>query len=504
MAMTDVKQVEKIVQNARTAFRSGKTQSVDFRQQQLRALLKLTRDHEKEICDAIFKDLHKPYEEALVSEVAFLRNELIAAIQELPQWSKPERVKKPFLHQFDECMIRPEPLGTVLVMGAWNYPFQLLLSPVVGAIAAGNCVIMKPSEISPNTASIVAELIPKYLDNDCYPVIYGGLDVSKATLEQRFDHIFYTGGSAVGKIVMEAASKHLTPVILELGGKSPCIVDDNCNIDVAAQRIAWGKYINSGQTCIAPDYVLCTKAVQPKLVQELKRSIEKFYGEDPKKSADFCRMISLRHLKRVAGLIDENKVAVGGEVDENDKFISPTVVTDVKPEDAIMQEEIFGPVLPIVPVANVDEAIELVNSREKPLALYVFSNQKSFLDKVIQNTTSGGCLANDTLMHISLSTLPFGGVGYSGMGAYHGKYTFDAFSHKRSVMVRKLNMESLNDLRYPPYSAKKIKYLAPLLFKSEKKNHYFLKVLIVGVLMGLMYKVFLNSSSISSYFSKWN
>ncbi|XP_018883134.4 aldehyde dehydrogenase, dimeric NADP-preferring isoform X1 [Gorilla gorilla gorilla] len=320
--------------------------------------------------------------------------------------------------------------------------------------SAGNAVVLKPSELSENMASLLATIIPQYLDKDLYPVINGGVPETTELLKERFDHILYTGSTGVGKIIMTAAAKHLTPVTLELGGKSPCYVDKNCDLDVACRRIAWGKFMNSGQTCVAPDYILCDPSIQNQIVEKLKKSLKEFYGEDAKKSRDYGRIISARHFQRVMGLIEGQKVAYGGTGDAATRYIAPTILTDVDPQSPVMQEEIFGPVLPIVCVRSLEEAIQFINQREKPLALYIFSSNDKVIKKMIAETSSGGVAANDVIVHITLHSLPFGGVGNSGMGSYHGKKSFETFSHRRSCLVRPLMNDEGLKVRYPPSPAK--------------------------------------------------
>ncbi|NWI26836.1 AL3A2 dehydrogenase, partial [Sula dactylatra] len=451
-----MEKMQQVVGRARAAFNSGRCHSLEFRMQQLKALEQMMQEKEKEILAAIKADLHKSEPNAYSHELLCVMRDLVMAIDKLPSWAAPRPVKRDLMTMRDEVYVFPEPLGVVLIIGAWNYPFLLVMQPLIGAIAAGNAVVMKPSEISENTARVVADLLPQYLDRELYPVVTGGVPETTELLKQRFDHILYTGNSTVGKIVMAAAAKHLTPITLELGGKSPCYIDKDCDLAVACRRITWGKYLNCGQTCIAPDYILCDPSIQSKVVENIKVTLQELYGEDVKKSPDYERIINKRHFKRILGLLEGQKIAHGGEADEASCFIAPTILTDVSPASKVMEEEIFGPVLPILPVKSVDEAIEFINSREKPLALYVFSNNKKLIKRVISETSSGGFVANDVIMHFFLSALPFGGVGNSGMGAYHGKHSFETFSHHRSCLIKDLKMEVINKLRYPPGSQKKV------------------------------------------------
>ncbi|KAJ8929821.1 hypothetical protein NQ314_017419 [Rhamnusium bicolor] len=353
-----------------------------------------------------------------------------------------------------QVFIYPEPYGVVLIIGPWNYPFMILISPLIGAIAAGNCVILKPSEIAPNTAQLVEKLVPKYLDTNCYHVINGGVPETTQLLEQRFDYIFYTGNSNVGKIVHKAASNYLTPVTLELGGKSPVYLDETADIDLAAARILWGKCINAGQSCIAPDYVLCSKEIERKFIEASKKKIREWFGENVKESSDFGRIINENHFQRIVKLLEGTQIAVGGNYDAKELFIEPTIIQGVKPTDPIMQEEIFGPLLPIVNFENAYDALNFINDREKPLALYLFSNNNNIHDLILKNTSSGNLVVNDTMMHFSCDSLPFGGVGNSGIGVCHGKFSFDTFSHGKGTLIKNLNKisEYINAPRYAPYT----------------------------------------------------
>ncbi|KAM4843431.1 aldehyde dehydrogenase, dimeric NADP-preferring [Thomomys bottae] len=375
-------------------------------------------------------------------------------IKKLPEWAADKPVEKTRQTHQDETYIHSEPLGVVLIIGTWNYPFNLTIQPMVGAIAAGNAVVLKPSEVSENMANLLATIIPQYLDKDLYLVITGSIPETTEVLAQRFDHILYTGSPGVGKIVMAAAAKHLTPVTLELGGKSPCYVDKDCDLEVACRRIAWGKFMNSGQTCVAPDYILCDPSIQNQIVEKLKKSLREFYGENAKQSHDYGRIINDQHFQRVISLIEGQKVAHGGTWDAASRYIAPTILMDVDPQSPVMQEEIFGPVMPIVCVRSLEEAIQFINQREKPLALYVFSNNDKVIKKMIAETSSGGVTANDVIVHITVNSLPFGGVGNSGMGAYHGKKSFETFSHCRSCLVRSLRNDEVHRARYPPSPAK--------------------------------------------------
>nr|XP_015223297.1 PREDICTED: fatty aldehyde dehydrogenase-like [Lepisosteus oculatus] len=453
------------VDRARTAFLTGRSRPLEFRVRQLKALQRFITEREKEIAAALKKDLNKSQFATPLYELMGLEAEIALTLERLAEWAAPRPVEKTLLTLSDQVYIQPEPLGVVLVIGAWNYPMAVTIQPLIGAIAAGNAAVLKPSEVSTHTAKMMEDLLPLYLDKEMYPVVTGGVPETQELLRQRFDHIFYTGNSTVGKLVMEAAARHLTPVTLELGGKSPCYIDKACDLSVACRRITWGKFVNCGQTCIAPDYILCDPSIQDRVVEEIKKSLKEFYGDDPKTSQDYGRIINQRHFKRILSLLEGCTVVLGGEHDESQCYIAPTVLKDVTPQSKVMQEEIFGPVLPILSAGSVDEAIRFINEREKPLALYVFSLDNKLIKKVIAETSSGGVTANDCLLHYSVSALPFGGVGNSGMGCYHGKHSFDQLSHLRACLIKSLSMEGMNKLRYPPHSADKVRWARILILK---------------------------------------
>lgn len=460
-------QYSKRLNELRRAFRLGKTKPLSYRTLQLKALDKFLVDYEASLIQALKEDLNKNKFESVLFEIQFTRNEIKGTLMDLSKWVKPEKTPKNVMLIMDQAMVHSEPYGVALVIGAWNYPLQLTLCPLIGAIAAGNCAVLKPSEHAPATAKVIEELVPKYLDPECFMVVSGGVKESSELLEERFDYIFYTGSINVGKIIYAAAQKHLTPITLELGGKSPLFLDETVDMDVACRRVIWGKYVNAGQTCVAPDYVLCQSSVYGPFVETCKRIIKEFYSDNPKASADLGRIVNANHVRRIAKLLEGANVAFGGEVDIDNKYIAPTLLTDVVHDDPIMREEIFGPVLPILRVSNVDEAIQFINEREKPLTLYVFSKDQRVIDRFIHETSSGSICANDTLVHLSIDTLPFGGVGSSGMGRYHGKYSFDTFSNKKAVLLRNYNAigEAVGRKRYPPLDEYKLSYFKQLLLK---------------------------------------
>ncbi|CAM6086424.1 unnamed protein product [Calypogeia fissa] len=443
-----------LVQGLRDVFASGKTKSLEWRLEQLNGLVRMADERGHEVVAAQKEDLSKPPFETTMAEVFGVKAAASDAIANLKEWMSPEKVSHPLPYLAD-AEIKPEPLGVVLVISAWNYPFLLALEPVLGAIAAGNCVVLKPSEMAPASSALLAKLVPLYLDSSAVKVVEGGIPESTALLEQRWDKILYTGSTRVGKIVMAAAAKHLTPVTLELGGKSPTIIDSTIkDLSIVAKRVCRGKWAcNNGQACIAVDYVLAEESIKSELISKIKDTLKQFYGEDASKSPDISRVINGAHWERLTGLLgDEStaeKIVHSGQSDKKSLYIAPTIILDPSPDSPVMQEEIFGPILPIITVKNVDEAIRFVNSRPKPLALYLFSNDEKVQQQVLADTSSGGVTVNDTVLHVRHRGLPFGGVGDSGMGAYHGKHSFDTFSHRKAVLYQ--DLELLATSSFPPY-----------------------------------------------------
>jgi len=471
---TPEKDVVGIVNVARDYFNSKVTLPIEWRKQQLKQLYKMLKENEDTLTNAIQKDVGGSRQRAWVASIAMLYNDISLAVDNLASWMKPEFPSVPLVNKMDNCQIRSDPKGVVLIIGAWNYPLQLTMVPLVGAIAAGCCAIIKPSEISINTANVLADLVPKYLDQKAFQIVNGGIPQTTKLLEQKFDHILYTGNATVARIVATAAAKNLTPVTLELGGKSPTIVDQNVDLTVVARRLAWGAFLNAGQTCIRPDYVLTLKDQVDPLVERLKVSIAEFFGNSDKADSDeLGRIVNDRHFSRVSKLLEDSKgkVVLGGEKDASQKYIAPTVVL-VEKEDALMKGEIFGPILPIVVVKDIDEAIDFINNGEKPLALYVFTNNSKVYEKVLTETSSGSALINDTLMQATVHELPFGGIGESGQGAYHGKHSFDVFSHKKSVMIKSLGLEFANAIRYPPMDDKKLGWVKTLAVSEPKEKRF--------------------------------
>ena len=441
-------------------FATGRTRDAAWRTAQLRALRRMLAEQEEALLEALRTDLGKPAIEAFLTEIAFVRAEVDVTLKHLRRWMRPERVGIPVKQQPGRARIHRDPLGVVLIIGPWNYPVQLLLAPLVGAIAAGNCAVLKPSEVSPTVSATLARIVPQYLDRDAVRVVEGAVAETTALLDERWDHVFYTGNGTIGRVVMGAAAKHLTPVTLELGGKSPTYVDASANLAVAARRIAWGKFLNSGQTCIAPDYVLVDRSVEAAFVEHLRAAVHGFFGDDPSASPDFGRIVNGRHFARIRALVDGEGAgtpAFGGRHDEGARYIEPCALVGVDPSARIMQEEIFGPVLPILGVDGVDEAIRFINDRDKPLALYIFAERGAVVDRILAETSSGGVCVNATLYHLVPPTLPFGGVGESGQGAYHGRSTFETFSHRKSVLRKPTRLDP--PIAYPPYTEQKQKLI---------------------------------------------
>lgn len=444
--------VSDILADLRHFFATGKTKDIDFRIEQLKLLKQAIADNEAAIAKALQADLHKSETESYIGEIGICLEEIKYIIKNIRSWAKPKKVATPITQFLSSARIYYEPLGVVLIIGPWNYPFQLVIAPLVGAIAAGDCAVLKPSEIAPNTSHVLADIISKYFDPGFITVVEGGIETNQQLLQEQFDYIFFTGGGEVGKIVMTAAAKHLTPVTLELGGKSPCIVDADTHLEYTAKRIVWGKFMNAGQTCVAPDYLLVDKKIKNDLIEQIKKCVKEFYGEDPAKSPDYARIISQKHFNRLCGLMKAGHIIIGGDTNPDEKYIAPTVIDGVDWKDPVMEEEIFGPILPVIEYTDLSEAIALVNARPKPLALYFFSNNKQDQKRVLRETSSGGVSINDVVVQLAVSTMPFGGVGASGMGRYHGKASFETFSHQKSVLDKSFLVDLT--LRYPPYQGK--------------------------------------------------
>jgi aldehyde dehydrogenase (NAD+) len=456
-----LEQIAPGVARLRRTFAKGHTRDYAWRLAQLRQLQKMLLEQQSDIQGALKADLNKCPTEAWSSEIGFLLSDIEHTTKHLKKWMRPRKVSTPMVAQPGRSYLLPEPLGVVLIIGAWNYPLQLILAPLVAAIAAGNCALLKPSELAAHTSGLLASLVPQYLDASTITVVEGGVEETSELLRQHFDHIFYTGGETVGKIVMAAAAKHLTPVTLELGGKSPCIVEKSADIEVTAARIVWSKWMNAGQTCVAPDYVLVEKNQSSELIAAIQKKLTEFYGPYVKDSEDYGRIVNQRHFLRLAGYLEGQNIMCGGETDEASLYMAPTIVLDPKLDDPLMEQEIFGPILPIVTLDDINQAIPFVNKRSKPLALYVYTQDKVFENAVLKNTSAGSIGVNDGFMFMLNPQLPFGGVGNSGMGSYHGQFGFDTLSHLKTVMKRSFKFDI--SLRYPPYSKFKLAMLKKLL-----------------------------------------
>ena len=446
---TSKQEIKSIVEAQRAFFRSGETLSLKHRQQALCALSKALKQWEPRIAEALWKDLHKSYEEAYMTELSIVLGEIDNHLHHLKRWMAPKHVGTPLKMIPSQSKVVAEPLGCSLIMAPWNYPVQLLLNPLVGAISAGCTAVLKPSPYVPHTSKVMEQMIKETFRPEFIAVVQGNREVNAALLEERYDLIFFTGSPQLGRLVMRAAAENLTPVVLELGGKSPCIVDKDANIGMAARRIAWGKSLNAGQTCIAPDYLLVHEDVKEALVDTLKKEFTRLHGPNPKESKHFVRIVNERAFDRLVGYIDGADVVMGGEYDRSERYIAPTIIDHVDVNSPVMQEEIFGPIFPIVTFRTTDEAIHFVVDREKPLALYYFSESRKNIHRVLKHTSSGGTCINDTIMHIANEKLPFGGVGASGMSAYHGKESFDVFSHHRAVVTTTTRLDL--PFRYMPY-----------------------------------------------------
>lgn len=439
--------IKEVMEEQRKFFHSGATRDYAFRIKQLKKLRNMLKKYESNIYRALKKDLNKSKHEALTTEIGILHTEINLALNHLKTWMEPSQVSTPLTHTGTNSYITYEPYGVALVISPWNYPIQLALAPVIGAIAAGNTIVLKPSELAPHTSTLLREMIENTFTTHYFTVLEGGIETSEQLLAQRFDYIFFTGSTAVGKIVMEQASKHLTPVTLELGGKSPAIVDKDCHLTYSAKRIAWGKYTNAGQTCVAPDYIYVHEKIYLKFIKELKKQMKHLYGKQPLKNENYVRIINEKHFKRLQKFLVDRDIIHGGKVDENSLMIEPTILGDISWDHPVMQEEIFGPILPVLTYSNLEEVITTLQAKEKALALYYFGESKRNEEKLLQSVPFGGGCVNDTLYHLANPHLPFGGVGASGIGAYHGKYSFETFSHRKSILKQTTKFDV--PVRYP-------------------------------------------------------
>lgn len=450
--------IPQIVARQRKFFAEHTTLSIDFRLKMLRRLRKAIVEREKQLTEALYADLHKSYEEAFLTEISIVLGEIDNFLKHLPRWAAPSKRKTPLKLFPAKSKIITEPLGVALIIAPWNYPVQLLLNPLVGAIAAGCTAVLKPSPYVPHVAEALEELVHDCFDEEYVAIVQGHRDVNTALLNERYDIIFFTGSPDLGRVVMRAAAEHLTPVVLELGGKSPVVVDRTADIAVAAKRLAWGKTLNAGQTCIAPDYLLIHREVKEHFIEAFKEALCELHGEDARQSEHYVRMVSDRAFERVSGYISEGRVRCGGRVVAEERYIEPTLLDEVSADSSVMREEIFGPVLPMIEIGSVEEAITFINEREKPLALYVFADERT-ARRVVEYTSSGGACINDCIMHIANEKLPFGGVGNSGMGRYHGRDSLYSFSHRRSMITTPTWLDL--PFRYMPY--KWFKYVKRLL-----------------------------------------
>ena len=459
--------LDELLQKQKDYFRTGETRDIEFRISKLKRLKKAIKIYEQKILEALRKDLGKPEQESFFSEVGGIYASIDLFVKNIAKWTKARAVNTPIV-QYGESYIEYEPYGSVLIIVPFNYPFQLAMEPLIGAIASGNTVVVKPSELAPETEKVISDIIREAFDESYVASVCGGVDVITKLLSLRFDYIFFTGSVRIGKIVMEAASKNLTPVTLELGGKSPVFVDENFDVRLAAKRIAWGKFLNNGQTCIAPDYVLVHESRKLALIEELKAVIREHYGENIKENPDYGRIINEKQAERLAKILESDKdlVVFGGDFDIEQRYIAPAILDLGKlgdasvSESAAMADEIFGPILPIVSYENLDEAVDKVRDGEKPLAMYIFSKNKEYIGSVKSRISSGNITINDTVKHVSIDSLPFGGVGHSGMGSYHGKYSIETFSHRRGVYRNKarFNIKQIA----PPYNEKAFEFLRKL------------------------------------------
>jgi aldehyde dehydrogenase (NAD+) len=436
-----------LIQKQQSFFQTKKTREVSFRIEALQKLRKAIQTNEQLLMDALQADLNKSEFDAYTTEIGIVLEEISFTLKHITSWVKPKKEKTPASHLGSTSLIYSEPYGVALILAPWNYPFQLAVAPLIGAIAAGNCAIIKPSELTPRTSKIFGRMIIETFQEDYIAVVQGGIEASQALLSEKFDYIFFTGSVPVGRVIMEAAAKNLTPVTLELGGKSPCIVHEDANLKLAAKRIAWGKFINAGQTCVAPDYLYLHEKIKNEFLALFKEAITELYGNEPLENPEFTRIVSEKHFNRLDAFLDNGTLYLGGQTNREKLLIEPTVLTKISWKDPVMQDEIFGPILPVLEYSALDIAIEGIENHPKPLALYIFSESKEVQQNVVSSVPFGGGCINDTVYHLGSPYLPFGGVGNSGMGAYHGKGSFDTFSHKKSI----LKQTTLFDIpyRYP-------------------------------------------------------
>lgn len=448
------------INNCRAFFETERTKEINFRLDALFKLKALIKENEQKIINALYKDLKKSEFESFITEIAPVYEEINLHIKSLKKWAKSKNVKTNLPLLPSKSKIIPTPYGVVLIISPWNYPFNLTIMPLIGAMSAGNCSIIKPSEYSSETSKIIEEIFDKNFDKGFISVINGDATQSKALLAEKFDYIFFTGSTSIGKVVMQAASKNLTPVTLELGGKSPCIVEKSTNLKIAAKRIVWGKFLNAGQTCVAPDYLLVEESIKDKLVEHLIESIKIEFSDNPIKSENYSRIINDKHFDRLIALMKNKKILYGGRSEKESLYIEPTIIDLTDINDSIMKEEIFGPILPVISIKSIDEAVSIVKNLSSPLALYIFSNNKKLINKIVSKCNSGGVCINDTIVHLANPNLPFGGIGESGIGSYHGKKSFDTFTHYRAILSSPTKIDI--PIKYPPYKRWKLKLIKAL------------------------------------------
>jgi aldehyde dehydrogenase (NAD+) len=492
MHFIDVNEIPRLVASLQQSFSTKKTFDLSWRKQQLRQILRFLEECRNEIHEAMKADLRHSYFHREFLEIGYTEKEAWIALRELDKWATPKAQPISLVFPGAKNYVFREPYGVVLIISPWNFPLQLALCPLIGAIAAGNCAVLKPSEISTHCSILLAKYLPKYLDSECIRVVEGGPTETMALLAEKWDFICFTGSSKVGRMVIRAAAEHLTPVLLELGGKCPCIIDNELHghaFDVAVQRITWGKYLNCGQMCVAPDYVFVPEGSEERFVAKWKEYCRKFYGEEPQKSEEYSRIINQSHLMRVAKLLEGQKNVIGGKIDPSDLYMEPTLVLNPPRDSAIMKEEIFGPVLVVLTYKNLSEVEEFVNSRPRPLAAYFFSNNKRKIEKILRELPAGGICVNDVAGQVN-NELPFGGVGESGMGTYHGKYSFRTFSHKKGVMINTLTINP--GIRYPPYKTVTVQNLKRLdYWRWRDVRNLLLKIFVAILVLRLFYQAFL-------------
>lgn len=452
--------IHSLIEKQRAFAAAGTAKDINFRKQQLHKLKRIIKENEPLLYEAIHKDIKKSKFETYLTELALIYQEIDDAIKRVSKWAKPKKVKTDLANQPGKSFIIPEPYGTTLIIGAWNYPYQLTFAPLVAAIAAGNTSIIKPSELPPNTSAAIAQIINQHFDPAYLYVAEGDTEITQTLLSHRFDKLFFTGSTTVGRIVAKAAAEHLTPITLELGGKSPCFVFADADLDRSAQRITWGKFLNAGQTCIAPDYLLVEESVYQPFLDALKKQIEQILGLNPLESENYVRIINQKHVERLKKLINPQKLFTGGQVIEEENYIAPTVLKDISFSDEVMNEEIFGPILPVIPFTDLSAVLQEIKARPRPLSLYVFGKDSAIQQRILRDVSFGGGCINDVLMHITGSQLPFGGVGESGMGNYHGEAGFKTFSHFKSILKKPFWFEA--PIKYPPYTSLKLKIIKAL------------------------------------------